>query len=218
MKKLVIFDLDGTLLNTISDLGEATNYALRKNGYPRHPIDRYAQMVGNGVNMLLFRALPEQYRTMETALSLKEDFIEFYDEHNMVNTVPYRDIERLLLLLSNAGIALAVASNKYERATRQLILHYFPAISWAAIEGQTDTRPIKPHPAIVNDILVKNHVAAADTLYVGDSGVDMLTAKNAGVESVGVTWGFRSEKELLENGACHVVGSPDEIFRLACRI
>ena len=218
MKKLVIFDLDGTLLNTIADLGETTNYALQKNGYSTHPIDCYPLMVGNGVNMLLFRSLPEDVRNMDAALSLKPDFLEYYDDHNMVNTQPYPEIESLLRRLADAGVALAVASNKYERATLKLIRHYFPTVDWAAIEGQTDMRPVKPDPAIVFDILSKTGTAAADALYVGDSGVDMLTAKNAGVESVGVTWGFRLEEEIRENGACHIVHTADEIFHLACPV
>ena len=125
MTKLVIFDLDGTLLNTISDLGEACNYALQKNGFPTHQLAEYPAMVGNGVNNLILRSMPEASRSMEEVMRIKPDFIHFYDTHNRIHTSPYLGIEDVLKQLKQWGIRLAVASNKYNEATQALILHYF---------------------------------------------------------------------------------------------
>lgn len=213
MKRLVIFDLDGTLLNTIADLGDAANYALKKNGFPVHSVEKIQSMVGNGIERLLLRALPDGRKDAATLAMVKPDFIEYYDENNCRQTRPYDGIADILTTLQEKGVVLAVASNKYERATFKIIGHFFPDIKWAAIEGQTDTRPVKPDPAIVSDILAKTAIRRDDVLYVGDSATDMLTARNAGVESVGVTWGFRGETELRENGAAHIVESPGEILK-----
>lgn len=215
MKRLVIFDLDGTLLNTIADLGDAANYALGKNGFPTHSVEKIQSMVGNGIERLLLRALPDGRKDAATLAAVKPDFISYYDENNCRKTVAYDGIAELLLTLDGKGVALAVASNKYERAARKVIRHYFPDVAWAAIEGQTDARQVKPDPTIVFDILSETGTAAADALYVGDSATDIRTAQNAGVESVGVTWGFRPEAELRENGANHIADSPADILELA---
>ena len=198
MKKLAIFDLDGTLLNSIDDLGHAANYALEKNGYPTHSIASYPFFVGNGVRRLIERVLPEDARTVNIVDRLLVHFKEYYNEHNTDFTVPYQGIPELLNKLSAHGVAIAVASNKYQQATEKLINHYFPNISFVAVEGQKDNVPVKPDPSIVFEILSKAKMPKADTIYIGDSGVDMETARRACVDSVGVTWGFRPEKELIE--------------------
>lgn len=217
MKKLVIFDLDGTLLNTIDDLGVASNYALEMCGFPVHDISLYPSFVGNGVIRLLQRILPENHRDDNTVEQLRCRFIEYYDRHNTVNTKPYEGITQLLTDLSDEGIKLAVASNKYHKAVVKLIANYFPNIDWVAVEGQKSDVPIKPDPSIVFNILQQHPTAKSDILYVGDSGVDMETARRACVESVGVTWGFRSQKELLDFHADHIVNSPSEIFNIAAK-
>lgn len=214
MKRLVIFDLDGTLLNTIADLGEATNHALESFGYPTHNLSSYPFYVGNGVSRLLERVLPEEARTPQNIEQLRSKFIEYYDNHNTVHTVPYPGIPELLESLQKLGIAVAVASNKYQSAVEVLVHHYFPDIQWAAIEGQKEGIPVKPDPSIVFGILSKAPTPKAEVLYVGDSGVDMETARRACVDSVGVTWGFRPIKELREYHADNIVSHPVEILGL----
>ncbi len=212
MKQLIIFDLDGTLLNTIDDLAIAANHALQQMGFPTHPIEDYPFFVGNGVKRLLERVLPPEHQDEETVSRLRNHFALFYDSHLTVNTRPYDGINDLLDNLSRQNIKLAVASNKYHSAVTKIIRHYFPHIPWVAIEGQKDIYPPKPHPAIVHDILGKCPTPLAQTLYIGDSGVDMETAQNSGIESVGVTWGFRPEDELVQFNARHIVNHPRQIL------
>ena len=212
MKKLVIFDLDGTLLDTVADLANATNQALEQCGYPVHPTDAYYTFVGNGVNKLFARALPAEHSTEENVLRIRSLFVPYYNQHNADCSRPYPGVVELLHALQEGGVQVAVASNKYHEATFKLVHHFFPDIRFAAIYGQREEVPIKPAPDIVFDILHDTGIAKEDTLYVGDSGVDMQTAGNAGVESVGVTWGFRSEDELHEYGAAHIVHEAREIM------
>ena len=150
MKKLVIFDLDGTLLNTIADLAAATNQALQYYGYPTHETEAYRFFVGNGINKLFERALPEGERTEENVLKIRSQFIPYYDEHNADLSRPYPGISELLKTLQQQGIMIAVASNKYQAATRKLIAHYFPEINFVEVLGQREGIPAKPDPSIVN--------------------------------------------------------------------
>ena len=214
MKKLVIFDLDGTLLNTIEDLGHAANYALEKNGFATHTMASYPFFVGNGVRRLITRVLPEDHRDNATVDKLLKDFKDYYDEHNCDCTKPYAGIEDLLLDLRDAGVKMAVASNKYQAAVTRIIAHYFPDIEFIAVEGQVEGRNVKPDPSVVFSILGEAQVPKAQVLYVGDSGVDMETARRACVDSVGVTWGFRPEKELVESYAGAIISNPNDIFDL----
>lgn len=214
MTGLVIFDLDGTLLNTIDDLAISTNYALSRCGFPEHDKSEYPYFVGNGINKLFERALPEGERTSENIAYMRRYFLDYYSDHNTDYTVPYPGIKVLLSQLVSRGISLAVASNKYQEGTTKLINHYFGALPFAAVFGQREGVPPKPDPAIINDILRKTGIRnKANVLYVGDSGVDMRTARNAGLRSVGVTWGFRSQTELRENGADVLAGKPEDILR-----
>lgn len=213
-KRLAIFDLDGTLLDTVADLANATNQALAKCGYPTHPTEAYYHFVGNGINKLFARALPEEARNEENVLRIRTHFIPYYNEHNADDSRPYPGIVELLHKLQSHGVQVAVASNKYQQATAKLVAHFFPDIRFAAVYGQREGVAIKPDPTIVNDILSVTGVSRADTIYIGDSGVDMLTAHNAEVESIGVTWGFRDEEELSSNGANHIVHHAEEILKL----
>ncbi len=210
MKNLVIFDLDGTLLNTIYDLGEACNYALRKMGYPQHPIPAYNYMVGNGVRKLMERAQPDADK--EVIDELLKEFKTYYDSHCAVNTTPYPGIPELLQELTERGVKVAVASNKYQEAVTKIINQYFPDIPFAVVKGQSESRPAKPDPSIVFEILSECPTPKSEVLYVGDSGVDIETARRACVESVGVTWGFRPVTELREYHANNIVSRPDEIL------
>ncbi len=214
MKKLVIFDLDGTLLNTIEDLGHAANYALEKNGLPTHTIASYPFFVGNGVRRLITRVLPEDNRTPAMIDTLLKDFREFYDVHCCDCTKPYAGIPELLRDLRDQDVKVAVASNKYDAAVQKIINHYFGDIDFVAIQGQVDGVNVKPDPSIVFGILAKAQVPKSEVLYVGDSGVDMETARRACIDSVGVTWGFRPEKELVEYYAGTIVHQPNVILDL----
>ena len=212
IKKLVIFDLDGTLLNTIEDLGHAANYALAQHGFSTHTLASYPFFVGNGVRRLMTRVLPEDKRDAATIDMVLKDFKTYYDEHNTLYTKPYSGIPELLMDLRDMGVKMAVASNKYQAAVERIIAHYFGDINFVAVEGQKEGVNVKPDPSVVFNILAQAGVGKADTLYVGDSGVDMETARRACVDSVGVTWGFRPEKELVENYAGRIVHKPIDIL------
>lgn len=214
MKRLVIFDLDGTLLNTIADLANSTNHALNQLGYPTHEPEEYNFMVGNGINKLFERALPEGEKTEENVLRVRREFIPYYDQHNADESRPYPGIPELLERLQAKGIQMAVASNKYQAATEKLIAHYFPNIKFIAVFGQRDGVNVKPDPAIVEDILRISGTPKQEVLYVGDSGVDMQTARNAGVTACGVTWGFRPLAELESFNPRYIIEVPQLISDL----
>ena len=211
MKSYVIFDLDGTLLKTIDDLANATNYALQTLGFPTHGLWIYPTLVGNGVTRLIERALPDDARTEKNVHDALAAFKEYYDEHCCDTTVPYPGIPELLEDLSAKGVNLAVTSNKYQEAVTKIISHYFPDANFRAILGNIDGFPRKPDPPIVFKALSICPTPKAQTLYVGDSGVDIETARRACVESCGVTWGYRSINELKDAYADHIVSTPAQI-------
>jgi len=217
MKSLLIFDLDGTLLDTVADLAASTNHALRLCGFPTHESEAFRLFVGNGINKLFERALPEGKKTQENILLIRKHFLEYYGVHNADLTSPYPGITGLLLSLQKAGIKLAVASNKYQKGTEDLIQHFFPGIHFTAVFGQREEIPAKPDPTIVYDILAIAKVDKHTALYIGDSGVDMLTAQNSGLEAVGVTWGFRPRSEMEQFSPVYMVDDPSEILSIAIR-
>ena len=213
-KSLVIFDLDGTLVNSIHDLGNAANHALQKFGYSTHELSAYRFMVGNGVKALLRRALPEEERLDDVIARLMGDFKEFYNEHLTDYTRPYPGIEELLAELNRREINIAVLSNKYQAAVESIVRQLFPDIRFAALMGNVDGIPAKPDPSGVFQILTACPTPKADVLYVGDSGIDMDTARRAAVDSVGVTWGFRPRRELEDHYADTIVTAPADILPL----
>ena len=212
MKKLVIFDLDGTLLDTIADLAESANYALKQLGYPTHDVETIRTFVGNGINKLLERALPSHEQTEENVIRMRSHFVPYYDVHNADLSNPYPGIVSLLEDLQAKGIQIAVASNKYQEATVKLVKQYFPDIDFIEILGQREGINVKPDPTIVFDILQKADVSKEDILYVGDSGVDMQTAINAGVDAIGVTWGFRPRAELENFQPMGLIDKAEELL------
>lgn len=215
MKKLYIFDLDGTLLDTIADLGNSCNHVLSQAGYPTHPQDAYYKFVGNGIAKLIERALPADACTAENVEKLLPPFRSYYKLHMADDTKPYRGVCELLADIQDRGALIAVASNKYQAATENLVKKYFPEIKFAAIFGQRDNVPVKPDPAIVRDIM---HVAEitkeTDIVYVGDSLVDMQTAKNSSVEFVAVTWGFCPRESLAENNPAYIADNIEELRKI----
>lgn len=209
----IIFDLDGTLLNTIDDLGYACNYALGQVGYPTFPIEAYPAKVGNGINNLIRRALPEDERTEENILRVREHFVPYYNAHNCDYTRPYEGIPELLKTLKAKGHHLAVASNKYQAATEKIVNHFFPGI-FDVILGEREGITRKPDPQIVYDILktLSPFTFNLSPLYVGDSLVDFETARNAQVPFIACSWGFVPREKLIEAGAEHIVDLPEEIL------
>ena len=202
--KALVFDLDGTLLDTIADLGEAVNYALEKRGFPPHTLAEYRGMVGNGVRKLVERALPQMpgpggqgdsrhstacpWNLLDECLA---DFMAYYESHIDVHTAPYAGMPELLQELSVAGVALAVASNKFQSGAEYLVRKLFPGIPFVAILGNREGFPLKPDPAIVETVLKQAGVAKADAALVGDSATDMKTAANAGIPGIAVAWGYQ---------------------------
>ena len=209
---LIIFDLDGTLINTIDDLGQACNYALAACGYPTHPIEDYPRLVGNGINRLIERALPEAHRNEETVLRLRKYFVPYYDEHNCELTCPYDGIIELLQTLKEEGHTLAVASNKYQAATEKIVAHFFPGV-FDVVLGERENVARKPDPQIVWDI-IESLEDASEMLYVGDSLVDAETAKAAKIPFVACTWGFCTEEQLASANPNYMVQHPIEILTI----
>ncbi|MDR1543134.1 MAG: HAD family hydrolase [Prevotellaceae bacterium] len=215
MKKLIIFDLDGTLLNTIEDLANSVNFALAQYNFPQHSVEEYNFMVGNGVKNLILRALPENVRYNRDVFEMvHHEFLKHYSKNADKFTKPYDGIVVLLEKLQKNGFMLAVASNKIHEATVPLVKKYFPTINFVAVFGQRPDFPIKPDPLLVKEILKIAQVQLSDTLYVGDSCVDMQTAKNADVQAIGVTWGFRPRVELEEYSPNYIVDNTVELEKI----
>ena len=223
---IIIFDLDGTLINTISDLGQACNYALSACGFPTHKIEDYPRLVGNGVNKLIERALPEEHRNEETVLRLREYFVPYYDEHNCDFTRPYDGIPELLEALKQKGDEamrrkgeqwfLAVASNKYQAATEKIVAQLFPGI-FDVVLGERVGVERKPNPQIVYDILEAKgerlEAKGEEILYIGDSLVDAETARAAGATLVLCTWGFGTREQMEGAKPDYLVDHPLEVLK-----
>ena len=223
---IIIFDLDGTLINTISDLGQACNYALSACGFPTHKIEDYPRLVGNGVNKLIERALPEQHRNEETVLRLREYFVPYYDEHNCDFTRPYDGIPELLHTLKEQGHLLAVASNKYQAATEKIVAQLFPGI-FDVVLGERVGVERKPNPQIVYDILEAKgerlEAKGKEILYIGDSLVDAETARaaasqlstlNSQLSLVLCTWGFGTREQMEGAKPDYLVDHPLEVLKV----
>ena len=223
---IIIFDLDGTLINTISDLGQACNHALSACGFPTHKIEDYPRLVGNGVNKLIERALPEQHRNEETVLRLREYFVPYYDEHNCDFTRPYDGIPELLEALKQKGDEamrrkgeqwfLAVASNKYQAATEKIVAQLFPGV-FDLVLGEREGVERKPDPQIVYDILEAKgerlEAKGEEILYIGDSLVDAETARAAGATLVLCTWGFGTREQMEGAKPDYLVDHPLEVLK-----
>lgn len=213
MYKAVIFDLDGTLLDTIGDLAAAGNATLRALGYPTHTVEEYKRMVGNGVPKLIERFLPPEHRDEETRRRAGELYFPYYDAHKEDLTAPYPGIPALLRALKARGVKLGVASNKENALTQAVIAHYFPDM-FDAVAGHTLGTPTKPDPHLVNEMRAAFGLLPDAVLYVGDSDVDIETAHNAQLAGCGVAWGFRTEAELRAAGAEFLVHTAEELAAL----
>jgi len=204
-----VFDLDGTLLDTLDDLTNAVSYALHSHGFPERTKTEVRGFVGNGVQLLMDRAVPAGTEAEKTAACL-ETFKMYYAAHMADQTVPYPGILTLLQTLRERGCQVAVVSNKFDAAVKRLCAHYFPNLIDMAI-GEGPGTPKKPNPAIVLQALKEFGVSPARAVYVGDADTDLETAKNAGIDCISVTWGFRDRAFLRAHGAVFLASSPEEV-------
>lgn len=215
MKKYdtVIFDLDGTLLNTLDDLMVAVNYVMKKYGYPEHSKEEIRTFVGNGVVHLITCAVPggRENPDFESCLA---DYRTYYESHTMQHTKPYDGVMELIEKLKKKGFKMAVVSNKQDAATKSLCAECFPLIPFAM--GEMESRGIrrKPHPDMVLETIRQLNTEKKRCCYIGDSEVDIETAKNTGIDCISVTWGFRTADELRKNGATMLADNTDEVLSL----
>lgn len=212
MIKLVIFDLDGTLINSIMDLADATNYALRECGFTEHPVAKYNYFVGDGVNNLILRAIPEGSRCDAIILKVKNLFSEYYNKHYSDKTYIYEGIIPLLNNLKKKGLKLAVATNKPDQFAKEIITNLFGIGIFDFVQGHKEGIPHKPDPRIIKEAMSFLAVSDKETVMIGDTNVDIKTGKNAGIRTIGCLWGFRDELELKEAGADYIVSNPNEII------
>lgn len=212
MTKLVIFDLDGTLLNTVEDLGQATNHALKECGFPERQINDYYTLCGRGIYNLFRGAVPQGQATEDNVAKMAQYFLSWYDAHMCDRTIPYPGILEMMKKITDAGIVPALASNKYQDGAEKLIKHFFGDFKFLKILGQREGQPIKPDPAIVQQIMkMIPRLSLDEVIYVGDSDVDMQTGANAKVRTIGVTWGFRSRAELEAGHPWKIADTAEEL-------
>ena len=208
--ELMIFDLDGTILNTLDDMADSCNEILKRNGFPVHSEEEIKYMVGNGIPKLIERALPQNVSQKEYTKVLNE-YIDYYQEHSALKTATYPGMKETLELLKQKGVILAVNTNKLHEAAVELCDRYFPAIFDIVAGGKAGQKP-KPAPDGVNFILEHTGIPKEKVLYIGDSDVDIQTAQNSGIDSLGAAWGFRGEDFLLQKGAKKVIKSCAELL------
>jgi len=207
--KLAVFDMDGTILDTLSDLHLSVNHILKEAGYPERTLDEVRRFVGNGIHKLIERAVPEG-TSEEKIDALFQNMLVYYNDHCTEHTAPYEGIPELIQELKSHGIKVAVVSNKANTAVQTLCQQYFPGLFQAAVGEKPDVRR-KPAPDSVNAVLKELDVQREDAVYIGDSDVDVMTAKNAQMDCIGVDWGFRGEAFLRSYGCDNVVFQPKEI-------
>ncbi len=212
--KAIIFDLDGTLLDTLEDIGDSLNRTLEKFGFPVHTLDTYRYLVGDGVPVLVERALPETKRNDKNIRACTQEFKEDYRRNWNVKTRQYDGIDEMLDSLKAHGMKMAVLSNKPEYYTKRCVTELLPDWNFDIVLGQRDDVPQKPDPAGAIEITGYMKILPEEFLYLGDTAVDMNTATAANMFAVGALWGFRSKEELLENGAKVVIEKPQDIMGL----
>lgn len=220
--KAVIFDLDGTLVNTISDLASSVEYALAKFGFAGHTLEEYTSYVGNGTLKLIERSLPDDARNDDALLHKVHDtFSAYYAEHFCDSSAVYDGISDLLDCLQDRGVALCINSNKPDRFTKAIIEKLFSGYEFSVCIGARDNVPKKPDPASELEIAEILGLDKEQIIHIGDSDVDIHTAHNAGIKAIGCTWGFRSKESLIQAGADYMADSPahiKEFFKNSCNL
>ena len=213
--KAAIFDLDGTLTNTLNDIATAMNRSLRLHGLTEFQVDEYRYLVGDGAKVLACRAVRDR---QDLAESVRREYQAYYQDHTLDTTQPYPGIPELLKALTERGIQVCVLSNKPHADTCGVVRHFFPEIPFAQIRGQVEGVPVKPDPTGALLIARALSLPPDAFVYLGDTNVDMRTARNAGMHPVGVTWGFRPAEELTQAGAEHLIGNPLELLRFVTEL
>ena len=213
MYQHVIFDLDGTLLNTIEDLADASNWVCRNHGWPTHSVEEYKYFVGNGMTQLVLRFSPPEWHSPEGLAIILREFMTYYDAHKADKTAAYAGMPEAVARMKEAGVSLAVLSNKADQMAGPVVEHYYPGL-FPLVQGALDGVPTKPDPTLLHKLMGRMGATKADTLFVGDSNVDIKTAKNGGLTSCGVLWGFRTRAELEEEGASIIVETPRELVQV----
>ena len=213
MYRTIIFDLDGTLLNSIGDLAAAANYVCRKNRWPEHTEEEIMGMVGHGIPNLVRQFSPADARSTLMVLNTTSQFNQYYGCHNMELTRPYEGMAELLQQLKAAGAQLAVCSNKADNFSRAIVEHYYPGV-FDLVRGNLNGMPVKPDPTVVREIMRDLDASYLSAVMVGDSSVDIQTGHNAGIKACGVTWGFRSRENLVEAAADAIADTPAELGKL----
>lgn len=214
--KTFIFDLDGTLLNTIEDIGNACNSMLQNHGWPTHSIESYKHKIGNGFARLVSRSLPEEIGRNATPAELNNFIDEAksnYASGMTERTLPYKGMQKTLRFLMEQNISMGILSNKPDELTRKLAKFFFPEIKFLFVQGAIPEFPHKPDPALLNN-LIKSYNIADSIYYVGDSKVDIALARNAHIVSIGVTWGFRGLEELKTEKADYIIETPEDLLKI----
>jgi len=210
----VIFDLDGTLLDTLEDLAEATNWVCAQHGWPPHPVEAFKRYVGNGAVKLLERVTPPEVEiTEQLRRQTMEEFTARYTAERSQKTAPYPGMPQLLERLKGHGVTVAVLTNKPDVAAGPVVERYYPGV-FNVVQGALPDAPTKPDPTLLYKLMERIGAKRENTLFVGDSNVDIQTAKNGGLTSCGVLWGFRTREELLAEGANHLVQTASELETL----
>ncbi|MBM4055656.1 MAG: HAD family hydrolase [Planctomycetes bacterium] len=212
--KAIIFDLDGTLIDSLEDLGNATNRVLLKNNFPTHTMEDYRYFVGEGVVALITRALPEEIRDEATINACVGEFREDYRKNWNIKTKLYEGIAEMLDSVTLRGLKMAVLSNKPDYFTKKCVAEFLPKWNFERVIGQRDNVPKKPDPAGADEIAEHLAILPSEILYLGDTPIDMKTATAAGMFPVGVLWGFRPEDELKRSGAQRVIHKPQELMKV----
>ena len=212
-KRAVIFDLDGTLLDTLEDLANSVNSVLSHNGYPTHEVDTFRNRVGGGARNLIASSVPEKLASEEKIIErLLGEYKAHYSRHDMDRTAPYEGIQDMLISFSRRQIPMGVCSNKHHLAVEKLVFNLFPDGLFRAVSGEREGIPRKPDPAQALLLAAEMGATPKETVFVGDSGVDMDTARAAQMYPVGVSWGFRDMSELTEHGAAWIAKKPGELI------
>lgn len=208
MTQAILFDLDGTLTNTLGDIAFAMNRALRLHGLPEFSVDEYRYLVGDGVKVLARRAVRDRLDMQD---QVRAAYQAYYEKHALDTTVPYDGMPQALQTLAARGVKLCVLSNKPDADTRRVVRHFFPEVPFAVVRGQVEGVPVKPDPAGALEVARLAGIAPENFLYLGDTSVDMTCAVRAGMHPVGVLWGFREAGELRASGAEHLLAHPADL-------